>query len=44
VVRYLQSRPDKTVDPKPNRIRVVKPLPKPQYGNPEVQPLRGAIQ
>ncbi|MBM3359570.1 MAG: bifunctional metallophosphatase/5'-nucleotidase [Betaproteobacteria bacterium] len=44
VVRYLQSRPDKTVDPKPNRIRVVKPLPKPQYGNPEVQPLRGAFQ
>lgn len=44
VVRYLQSLPDQTADPKPNRIRLVKPLPKPQYGNPEVQPLRGAVQ
>jgi hypothetical protein len=44
VVRYLQSLPDRTANPDLNRIRVVKPLPKPQFKNPEVQPLRGAIQ
>jgi sulfur-oxidizing protein SoxB len=44
VVRYLQSLPDRTANPDLNRIRIVKPLPKPQFGNPEVQPLRGAIQ
>jgi sulfur-oxidizing protein SoxB len=44
VVRYLQSLPDRTANPELNRIRVLKPLPKPRFGNPEVQPLRGAIQ
>ena len=44
VVRYLQSLPDRTANPELNRIRVLKPLPKAQFGNPEVQPLRGAIQ
>lgn len=44
VVRYLESLPGRTVDPELNRIRVVKPLPKPQFGNPEIQPLRGAVQ
>jgi 2',3'-cyclic-nucleotide 2'-phosphodiesterase (5'-nucleotidase family) len=44
VVRYLQSLPDRTASPELNRIRLLKPLPKPQFGNPEVQPLRGAIQ
>jgi sulfur-oxidizing protein SoxB len=44
VVRYLQSLPDRTANPDLNRIRIVKPLPGPQFGNPEVQPLRGAVQ
>jgi 2',3'-cyclic-nucleotide 2'-phosphodiesterase (5'-nucleotidase family) len=44
VVRYLESLPGRTVSPESNRIRVVKPLPKPQFGNPEIQPLRGAVQ
>ena len=44
VVRYLQSLPDRTARPELNRIRVMQPLPKPQFGNPEIQPLRGAIQ
>jgi hypothetical protein len=44
VVRYLQSLPDRTANPDLNRIRIVKPLPQPQFKNPEVQPLRGAIQ
>lgn len=44
VVRYLESLPGRTVNPEPNRIRVVTPLPKPQFGNPEIQPLRGAVQ
>ena len=44
VVRYLQSQPERTVNPGLNRIRLVKPLPKPQFGNPEIQPLRGAVQ
>ena len=42
VVRYLQSLPGRTASPELNRIRLPKPLPKPQFGNPEVQPLRGA--
>lgn len=41
VVRYLDSLPDKTADPKLHRINLLKPLPKPVYGFPEVQPLRG---
>jgi 2',3'-cyclic-nucleotide 2'-phosphodiesterase (5'-nucleotidase family) len=44
VVRYLQSLPDRTTNPELNRIRLLKPLPKPQFGNPEVQPLRGVVQ
>lgn len=42
VVRYLQSLPERTVAPEMHRIRLVKPLPKPRYGNPEIQPLRGS--
>lgn len=42
VVRYLQSLPGKTVAPEMNRIRLVKSLPKPRYGNPEMQPLQGS--
>jgi 2',3'-cyclic-nucleotide 2'-phosphodiesterase (5'-nucleotidase family) len=44
VVRYLQSLPGRTANPGLNRIRLVKPLPKPRFGNPEIQPLAGAIQ
>lgn len=44
VVRYLNSLPGKSVDPELNQIRLLKPLPKAQFCNPEVQPLRGAIQ
>jgi hypothetical protein len=44
VVRYLQSLPDKTARPELNRIRLVKPLPAASYGNPEIQPLRGAVK
>ncbi|MBI3545957.1 MAG: 5'-nucleotidase C-terminal domain-containing protein [Gammaproteobacteria bacterium] len=41
VVRYLQSLPNKTVNPTLNRIRLVKPLPADTFGNPEIQPWRG---
>ncbi len=41
VVRYLQSLPDKTVNPVINRIRLLKPLPADTFGNPEIQPWRG---
>ena len=44
VVRYLQSLPKRTANPGLNRIRLTKPLPRPQFGNPEIQPLRGAVQ
>jgi len=44
VVRYLESLPGRTVNPEPDRIRLVKPLPKPQFGNPEIQPLRGVTR
>ena len=43
VVLYLQSLPGRTASPELNRIRLPRPLPMPQFGNPEVQPLRGAI-
>jgi sulfur-oxidizing protein SoxB len=42
VARYLQSLPDETADPQLHRIRLLRPLPKPLYGFPEMQPLRGA--
>lgn len=42
VVRYLQSLPGMTADPELNRIKLLHPLPAPRFGNPEVQPLRGA--
>jgi len=41
-VRYLESLPGKTADPKLNRIKLLKPLPKPVFGFPEIQPLHGA--
>jgi len=42
VVKYLQLLPNQTADTQLNRIRVLAPLPAPKFGNPEVQPLRGA--
>ena len=42
VVRYLASLPNKTADPQLHRVRLLKPLPKPLYGFPELQPLHGA--
>lgn len=42
VVRHLQTLPDKTAAPQLNRINLLKPLPQAAFGNPEVQPLRGA--
>ena len=42
VARYLQSLPDKTADPQLRRVRLLRPLPKPLYALPEMQPLRGA--
>lgn len=42
VVNYLQSLPNQTADPVLNRINLLQPLPLPKFGNPEVQPLRGA--
>ena len=42
VVRYLESLPDKTADPKLHRVHLLKPLPKPLFGFPEIQPLHGA--
>jgi 2',3'-cyclic-nucleotide 2'-phosphodiesterase (5'-nucleotidase family) len=42
VVRYLDSLPNRTADPQLHRIRLLRPLPKPLYGFPELQPLHGA--
>ena len=42
VARYLQSLPDQTADPQLHRIGLLRPLPQPLYGFPEMQPLRGA--
>jgi len=42
VARYLASLPEKSADPQLHRIRLLKPLPKPLYGFPELQPLHGA--
>ncbi len=41
VAYYLQALPDKTVQPEPPRVRLLKPLPKPISGNRELQPWRG---
>lgn len=41
VVRYLASLPGQMANPTLNRIRLVKPLPAPRHGNPEIQPLAG---
>lgn len=41
VAYYLQTLPNKTVNPEPNRVRLLKPLPKPIWKNREIQPLRG---
>ena len=43
VVQYLQSLPGMTANPTTGRIKLLKPLPAPKFGNPEIQPLRGAI-
>jgi len=42
IVRYLASLPSKTADPLLHRIHLLRPLPKPLFGFPEVQPLHGA--
>ena len=42
VVKYLQMLPNQTADTQLNRIRVIAPLPAAKFGNPEMQPLRGA--
>jgi S-sulfosulfanyl-L-cysteine sulfohydrolase len=41
VARYIESQPNKTVNPTANRIKLAKPLPPYRFGFPEVQPLRG---
>ena len=41
VVRYLASLPNRTANPQGHRINLLKPLPPPAFGNPEIQPLRG---
>lgn len=44
VAYYLQTLPDHTVDPVLNRVRLLKPLPKPIGPNREIQPLAGVIR
>lgn len=41
VVRYLAMLPNRTANPLPQRIRLLRPLPAPVYGNREIQPLEG---
>lgn len=42
VANYLQTLPTKTVEPIVNRVRLLKPLPRPIGPNKEIQPLAGA--
>jgi len=42
VAYYLQSLPSKSVDPTPNRVKLLTPLPGAVGRNKELQPLRGA--
>jgi S-sulfosulfanyl-L-cysteine sulfohydrolase len=42
VARYIEKAPNRTVNPSLDRVRLVRPLPAPRFGFPEVQPLRGA--
>ncbi|MDH4273683.1 MAG: 5'-nucleotidase C-terminal domain-containing protein [Gammaproteobacteria bacterium] len=44
VAFYLQTLPDKTVNPALNRVRLMKPLPKAITRNRELQPWRGAVR
>ncbi|MBI3776836.1 MAG: 5'-nucleotidase C-terminal domain-containing protein [Gammaproteobacteria bacterium] len=44
VAFYLQTLPDKTVDPELNRIRLLNPLPKAISRNRELQPWRGVVR
>jgi sulfur-oxidizing protein SoxB len=41
VAYYLQSLPDKTIDPMLNRVKLLSPLPKPIGPSKEIQPLKG---
>lgn len=41
VARYLASLAEQTANPAGPRIRLARPLPRPVFGNPEIQPLRG---
>jgi S-sulfosulfanyl-L-cysteine sulfohydrolase len=42
VVKYLESLPGHKADTELGRYKLTKPLPKPAFDNPEIQPLRGA--
>lgn len=44
VVKYLQSLPGQLARPALHRITLLQALPPPQFGNPEIQPLRGAVR
>ncbi len=41
VAYYLQTLPNKTANPELNRIKLLKPLPKPIWKSREIQPLKG---
>lgn len=41
VARHLADLPHQTAEPDLNRITLLRPLPKPRYDNPEIQPLGG---
>jgi len=43
VADYLQSLPEQTAAPELNRVHLTAPLPTPQFGFPEMQPLKGAF-
>ncbi len=44
VAYYLHTLPDHTVNPEPNRVRLLSPLPLPISVNREIQPWKGAAQ
>ena len=44
VAYYLHTLPDHTVNPEPNRVRLLSPLPTPISVNREIQSWRGVAQ
>jgi 2',3'-cyclic-nucleotide 2'-phosphodiesterase (5'-nucleotidase family) len=44
VAYYLRNLPNRTADPVPNRIKLLRPLPGPIGPNKEIQPLAGVIR